>query len=274
MNYSKHIRRIPVKLYNPETKSFWERVAANGGTISEPSIDAIEKFVQDCKNALIWDKFLEVAPFAGTGLNAAFVKLVYPAGAPSVITNVNFVAGDYTEAGANGGLLGDGATKYLNTGCNAATHLPDNAHLSFYLRGDVSAGGNRSMLGALNATDQYWLGSLVPASQMNTRLGQLVMPNYTQPMSRGFYASSRTAANSLRLYKNGTPAATDAGAVTHAKPSLAIYAFAWNSSGVAASYLPARGSFYSIGQALNDAEAAALHEAVTTLQRNLNRENP
>src|SRR5688500_6622197 len=99
------------------------------------------------------------------------VKLVYPGGVPGVITNVNFVAGDYNETGANGGLLADGTTKYLNTGFNAQTYLPDNAHLSFYLREDVGAAGNRSLIGTLAGSDQYWLGSIAPASQANARLG-------------------------------------------------------------------------------------------------------
>ena len=113
MNLLKTLNYIPTKRFNPETTDYRERVIANGGSISDASIDAVEKFVQDCKNALIWDKFLEVAPFAGANLNAALVKLAHPVGVPGVITNVNFVAGDYSESGANGGLLGDGATKFV-----------------------------------------------------------------------------------------------------------------------------------------------------------------
>jgi hypothetical protein len=271
MNYLKHINYIPFKRYNPETTDYRDRVIANGGTISEATLDAIEKFVQDCKNALIWDKFLEVAPFAGGNLSAAMVKLVYTAGVASVITNVNFVSGDYTETGASGGLLGDGATKYLNTGFNAQTYLPDNAHLSFYLREDVSAAGNRSMLGALTASDQYWIGSLVPASQVNARLGQTHTGTLAAAFNKGFYIGSRTASNLIKLYKNGATVASDSTSVTHTKPNLNIYAFGWNSLGTAAAYLPARGSFYSVGQALTDAESAVLNDAVQTLQRNLNR---
>lgn len=272
MNLLKFLGYIPIKRYNPETLDYRDRIIANGGTISDASVDAIEKFVQDCKNALVWDKLLEVAPFAGTNLNAALVKLVYPAGVPGVITNVNFVAGDYTETGANGGLLGDGATKYLNTGFNAQTYLPDNAHLSFYLREDVSAAGNRGLLGTISGTDQYWLGSLTPASQVNVRLAQTVSATLAAPMDKGFYIGTRTSLSQLRLYKKGALAAADTTAVVHARPNLSMYAFGWNAGGIAGGYVPARGSFYSIGQALNATEAAALYDAVQTLQRNLNRD--
>ena len=271
MNLLKTLNYVPVRQYNPETTDYVLRVIANGGTISNTSIDAIEKFVQDCKNALIWDKLLEVAPFAGTGLNAAMVKLVYPSGAPAVITNVNFVSGDYNETGANGGLLGDGTTKYLITGFNAQTYLPDNAHMSFYLREDVNAAGNRSMVGVLQGADQYWLGALTPATVVNTRFGQSVSATLSAGMNRGFYLGSRTASNVLRLYKNGAVVGSDSTAITHAKPNLLVYAFAWNSGGSTAAYLPARGSFYSIGDGLDATEAAALNDAVQTLQRNLGR---
>ena len=271
MNLLTKLNYLPVRRYNPETTDYVMRVIANGGTISDASVDAIEKFVQDCKNALIWDKLLEVAPFAGTGLNAAMVKLVFPAGVPGVLTNVNFVSGDYSETGVNGGLLGDGATKYLNTGFNGQSHLPDNAHMSFYLREDVSVAGNRSMIGVLQASDQYWLGSVTPATAVNARFGQTVSANLAAGMNRGFYVGSRTAINQLRLYKNGGLVASDSTSVTHARPNLPVYAFAWNSSGLAGAYLPARGSFYSIGHGLDATEAAALNAAVQTLQHNLGR---
>jgi hypothetical protein len=272
MNLLKRIQCIPFKRYNPETTDYRTRVLANGGTISDASIDAIEKFVQDCKNALIWDKLLEVAPFAGTNLNAALVKLVYPVAAPGVITNVNLVAGDYSESGVNGGLLSDGTTKYLNTGFNAQTYLPDNAHLSFYLREDVSASGNRSLIGTLQGSDQYWLGSLAPASQVNTRFGQTISASYAAPLAKGFYLGVRESSTLLRLYKNGSQVASDTNLVAHARPNLNLYAFAWNSAGSPGGYAPARGSFYSIGQELSATQAAALNDAVQTLQRNLNRD--
>ena len=271
MNLLKGLRRVPVKLYNLETVSYYNRVLANGGLISDATLSAVEKFVQDCKNALIWDKLIEVAPFAGANLNAALVKLIFPGGGSSALTNVNFVAGDYTETGTNGGLLGDGATKYLNTGFNTQAMLPDNSHLSFYLREDVSASGNRVLIGAINVSDQYWLGALTN-TQCNTRLGQVAAASSAQNMSKGFYIGSRASINSLKLYKNGALAGTDNSTITHAKPNLNLFAFGFNTGGVPGAYLPGRGSFYSIGQALTDGEALALHDAVRTLQRNLGRE--
>lgn len=271
MNYLKSLRRVPVKLYNPETLEYRDRVTAAGGTMTAATLDAVEKFVQDCKNALIWSKLLEVGPFAGTNLNAALVKLVRPGGVAGSLTNVNFVAGDYAERGASAGLLGDGATKYLNTGFNIQTHLPDSCHLSAYLRDDVGGGSNAIAIGGVDASHQYWLGGLTPSIQSNARLGQAATATHGQAMTKAFYCATRTAADALRLYKNGLLAASDNTAIAQGKPNHNVFAFAYSNSGAPAGFLPGRCSFYSIGAGLTADEAMALHLAVRTLQQNLDR---
>ena len=190
-----------------------------------------------------------------------------------MLSNFNFVAGDFAERGSAGGLLGDGATKYLNTGFEAATHLPDNSHLSFYLREDVAATGNRSLLGAVNGSQQYWVGALAPASAVDVRLGQIVTATLASPLGKGYYIGSRTAANQLQLFKDGALAAVSSTPVSHGKPAAGVYLFAFSNAGAASAYLPGRGSFYSIGHGLDASEAAALNRAVRTLQVNLAREN-
>jgi hypothetical protein len=144
--------------------------------------------------------------------------------------------------------------------------------LSFYLREDVASAGNRSMLGVVSATDGFWLGSQIPSSQVDIRLGQTVTATLAQPFTKGFYIGSRSSSTLLKLYKDGQPVAVNTNATTPTRPNTNLFAWAFNSSGSPSAVLPVRGSFYSIGQALSDAEALALHEAVRTLQRNLNRE--
>lgn len=273
MNYLKHLNHVPVKLYNPETLDYRDRVWAAGGTISQASLDAVEKFVRDCKDSHVWSRLIEVGVFAGGNLNAALVKLIHPPGSPSSLTNVNFIAGDYAERGPNGGLLGDGATKHLNTGCVANAQLPDNGHFSFYLREDVGAAGNRAFLGALAGSDQYWLGAVTPASSVLVRYGQTLHAGTGQAMLRGFYCGSRAAPNALAICRDGARLGSDANTATHAKPALPLHLWAFNNTGAAAAHLPARGSFYSLGHGLADPEAAALNQAVQTLQRNLDRAN-
>src|SRR6476646_11070849 len=171
MKLLKTLSNLP-RGWRDETLQYSDRIATNGGSISQASLVAIDNFVRACVVAGIWSKFIEVGPFAGSNLNAAMVKLVYQPAAGSVLTNSSFVAGDFVETGANGGLNGDG-TKFLNTNVQATT-LPDNGHYSFYLREDITSGGNKSLIGALDASNQYWMGALSPGTAIDCRYGALV----------------------------------------------------------------------------------------------------
>jgi hypothetical protein len=269
MNLLKTLKRLP-RGWRPETFQYADRVAANSGSITESSLAAIDKFIVDCVTAGIWSKFIEVGPFAGSNLNAALVKLVYPGGGSSALTNNNFIAADYVETGSSGGLLGDGSTKFLSTGL-LGTSLPDTGHVSFYLREDVAAAGNRMLLGAVSGSDHYWLGALTPSAGSDCRYGGVVTASASGTLSKGFYTGVRDSTTSLALYRDASVISTAGSTAATTKPALALYAWAYNSSGSASARLPARGSFYSIGQSLNGAEVLALHNAVRNLQTALNR---
>ncbi|HYE30556.1 MAG TPA: hypothetical protein VEH27_03945 [Methylomirabilota bacterium] len=268
MNLLKSRPIISAYQFNPETVDYRDRLVAAGGTISDSSLKAIEKFVRDCKNDLIWDKLLEVGPFAGDNLTAALVKLKHQG--QSALTNVNFISGDYQERGSNGGLLGNASTKYLNTGMNAQS-LPDNGHLSFYLREDVVSAGNRVLLGARVTTDQYWLGSQIPASEIRALYGGTVSTLQGSAITKGFYLCSRLSSTNFALYRDGGLLNATSSAVVHAKPNADILVFGYTTNGSPGAHLGSRGSFYSIGHGLTASESQALASAVQTLQLNLNR---
>ena len=267
---TKHLRHIPSRQFSAETLVWRDNVLANGGTFSVSTMDAVEKFVQDCKNNSIWDKLIEVGLFAGDNLNAALVKLKVGAGAPSLLTNINFLSGDYLESGATAGLSGNGTSKYLNTGL-AATNLADLGHLSFYLREDVGASGNRSLLGVMSGTDQLWLGGLSPTVDVTCRYGQNNSATAATPLNKGFYLASRNSLSDLKVYRNAQLLVANGTTVTVTKPSANLFIFALSVLGSASAFLPAKGSFYSVGQSMSDTECQLFYNAVQTFQQTLNR---
>jgi hypothetical protein len=264
-------RRVSVKRYEPETLTYRDAITAAGSSISTSSLDAVELlFVRDCKQAGLWTKLLDVGVFAGANLTAALVKLKH-VGQGSLINN-NFVSGDFVETGATGGLTGDGATKYLNSGFNIANSLPDAAHVSFYLQTDVALTGNRALLGAISGGGHdYFLGSLSAAGSIDVRLGQQITASQAVGLTKGFYLGSRHAAASLKLFKNGSVSGANSTAVTHTKPSASMFVFGFNSAGSPGALIASRGSFYSIGQSFTDAEALAYYSLVQALQNRLGR---
>jgi hypothetical protein len=269
MNLTKNLRYVPRRVYRAETLQYLDRIYLNGGSISEASLVAVDQFVVDCKAANIWTKMIEVGPFAGANLNAALVKLAYQSGGSGVLTNSNFVSGDYVETGSSAGLLGDG-TKFLNTGV-LADSLPANAHMSFYLREDVVQTGNRMLMGAASGTDHSWLGSLIPASQVDFRCGVTTTVSNATAFTKGFYVGSRESSTSLSIYRDGTSLNTNVSATGAGRAAFAMYLWGYNLSSAATARIATRGCFYSIGDALTPSEVTALNTAVRALQIALNR---
>src|SRR5258708_4987959 len=74
-----------------------------------------------------------------------------------------------------------------------------------------------------------------------------------------------------RVTSNGGSIATASSVTGTTKPVFPVFAWAYNASGSSSARLNARGSFYSIGQALSSSEVLALHNAVRNLQSALNR---
>src|SRR6184192_3134278 len=94
----------------PETLTYYNALRAGAYTVKMETLQAIDRFVRDCYNAGIWSKLIEVYPFCGDSLGAAMFKLKNASTQPSLA--VNLVESDYNERGGNGGIWGNGATKY------------------------------------------------------------------------------------------------------------------------------------------------------------------
>ena len=255
----------------PETQDYVQRVVAAGGSISNTAMQAADQFVRTLFDNGLWPKMIEIGVFAGDNLNAALVKLKYRPGGSGNLTNNGFVAGDYVETGANGGMLGNGSSKYLNTQTSPA-NLGPTGHASFYLREPFSSGDWRSMISTQDASDIFGLRRGVLATQNAGLWGKVASASETAAPVAGYYIANRQAASLVQLFRNGQLIGTETSAVTvncHAQP---FFLFAHNNNGSVAEYLNRRGCFYSLGSALNNAETALLSGFVQTLETALNRQ--
>ena len=80
-----------------EIADYSTRIIQNGSSISNNDLSAIRHFVSAAKDHQYWDKLIDVAPLAGTDVNAAMVKLKYPANGSSLITNSGYQPADYAS---------------------------------------------------------------------------------------------------------------------------------------------------------------------------------
>jgi hypothetical protein len=258
---------VPPRAVASELAAYAARIATAGGTIGATSLAAIGGFIQTCQLLNIWDKLVDVGPFAGNQLAAALVKLKYPTGT-GLLTNQNFVGGDYTEAT---GLLGNGATKYLETNITFQDHVsPAYLTMAIYSRTAIVAGDPACALGA----DNVWLGANHDGGTIDADFS---CAENTFPVSgesaAGFYAATvENPEQKIRIYDSSGVIAgpVDAGAAEDNE----VFLFARNNtSGAGAEeFWPGRLSFYALGLGMNAAEIAKLYFAVQALQEQLNRE--
>jgi hypothetical protein len=250
-----------------ELTDYSTRLVAAGGTISAVSLAAVGGFIQNCKLFNLWDKLIDVAPFAGNQLAGALVKLKYPTGT-GLLTNNNFVNGDYTEAT---GLLGNGTTKYLETNINLQDHVDAaSVTMAIYSRTAIVAGTPAIALGA----DATWIGANndVPSIEGNFTIDGSFVASAED--AAGFYALAvENPEQKVRLYDRSgliAPANLDAGGAQDNE----VFVFANNNTSEAGAeaFWPGRLSFYALGLGMNADEIAKLHTAVQALQEQLNRE--
>jgi len=268
MDLTKRITFIPTYRYQPETLTFRANLLATAETSNERSLQHVDKFVRDCKEADIWNFLSEVIPLVGNGLTAATTKLKFLSTAYAVA--VNFVSGDYSETT---GLTGDAATKYLNLNVDSGT-LGATGHMAFYSRADNGSSSNRSCLGIINSgsTEMYWLGSTNPLTGAMARWGKTTLATSGAQMLKGFYLSQRASTTDLRVFRNGQQVASASAATTPAVVnSLNVFAFAWNSNTTPLAHWNTPGSFISMGSALTDQQITDYSAIVQTLQTNLGR---
>jgi hypothetical protein len=271
---------------HPDARDWATRVTANGGTFSSTTLAAVSKFCAAIDAAGIRDRFYRLNLFCGNSdasLNAVRTPLYR---APSLTgtqfggtldTNVNFVAGDYAETGASGGLTGDGTSKHLNTGFNADI-LPDttqSGHLSVYSSGTYA---NQIAISAYQSTNVPVFTvlftmeiQLLVAGNANTFINvsnNAATPSGTSP---DFFLSSRTANNSLIGYRNGTPGTTQTGLASAAAPSLPFFVFARNFNGNPTVRFAQTLRSYSVGLGLTGSQVTAFNAAMQAFQAALGR---
>ena len=259
-------RRLPVD-FLPESTQFFKRIAANGGTIGNAAMAAVDQFVRELYQRELWHKLLDVGVFAGDQLTAALVKLKCASGAPETFVNVNFVAGDYVETGATAGLLGNGSTKCLRTGCSPAA-LEATGHLSVYTRDNLPGTGMHGMMGASSGADEFSL--VQSASALTGRFGQTAATTVAD-LNKGFLCVARMGPTDLRLYRDGTQVDLNSTSVTPGSVTDDIALFGITSMGSPSLLTNLRAAFYSVGRALTPAEVSSLYTAVQMFQTALNR---
>ncbi|MBN3993896.1 MAG: hypothetical protein HWQ36_26280 [Nostoc sp. NMS2] len=269
--------KLATSKLDTDVANFKNRIIADGGTISNSSLQAHNTFVKSLKLGGIWDKCLEIATYAGNDLNAALVKLKYPSGIQSSLTNVGFVNADYSEIT---GLSGDTSnTKYLKTGFIPSVQLTSSldAHLSVYARNTVAISGSGSApfayLGCNNTTPRFYL--FRQTSTLTGFVGSSTEMSVTKSTATapGHILLSTVSSNLGYLFYNGNVETTDTSFTTNARPTCEVSIFSYDNGGT--QFLLRSNlicGMHTIGYGLDTNQATIFYNAVQALQTALGRQ--
>ena len=280
----KRMFRGSAGVWNADAADWIKRVEANSGSVSTATANAVTTFCNAIDAAGIRDKFYRLNLFCGTGLNACLVPLYRgPSlsgtqyGNTTDTNNGPFVGDDYAETGASGGLLGNGTSKYLNTGFNVSS-LPaaDDCHLSSYIRGTQDIASVRALIGTLfdGFSERYRIflsGLTVGSYYITTELG---LANQAGIGSRpnangGLILASRTSTTSLTLYDDAVYIAANPASTSATTADVPFFVFARNGPTEFYNGLMAG---YSIGAGMSSDDVTAYYTAMNTFQTALSRE--
>jgi hypothetical protein len=274
----------PRTTLHPEAAAWRNAVIANGGTVSGSTLTAVSKFCFAIDGAGIRDRFYRLNLFCGTGLSAALVPLYRGQsrtgtqfGNTTDTNNGPFVSGDYNETGASGGLLGNGTSKYLDTGFAPNTLSLSNTHLSAYAVAANSTVGFPAAVGSFSGSGSSELAlyfhqsTLASAAYFATDNGNgFVLSGANNPT--GHLIGTATAATERRFFLNGSQSgSTNTTSSTVALDSRVLWVFRRNNASASQGWSNARLGSYSIGAGLSVSQASAFYTAMQAFQTALSR---
>lgn len=257
--------------YHQEAMNWASRVLNNGGSVSASTMKAVSDFCKAVDLLGVRDKFYRLNLFCGDSLSAALVPLYLGTsfggtrlGNATDTNNGPFVSADYVETGSTGGLTksNSATTKYLDSGL-ATNAFPQftTAHMAFSIStGQTITAGFAMGKGAPGnynnqGLDRYYLYISTTAGVgmcQATSTGELIISQ--SPAAR--YIFSRTAANLITGYRNGSSAGTNTSTVTAPTTSAATFMpFTPSNSALF------RAHYYSIGDSMTGTQAAGLDSA-------------
>lgn len=267
------LRPFRVEQIHPDTVDYYSRILANGGTISDADLTAIDIFVKEVYGNGLRSLLLDVSPLAGNNLPAALTKLWCPSGVQSALTNNNFASGDYTRAT---GLKGDGMTKYLNTGLIAGNFSTQSFSTGVYNRSNVSENGadissnNAGPTQVINLFSK-WGDETTYFDNFNSTAGQgRVTGTIADP--RGLVTGSRLSATDSKIYLNGNQVAAIATSGGSLPTTFPIWYFAFNNVGMPLFFSSKYAGLFYIGLGLTAPQVSIFYRLVQNLMTAFGRQ--
>lgn len=262
---------------DPRVIDWVARVVANGG--ATPSINtqqALSIFSQSLTANNLSGQMFVVNCMVPDSLIAAQTPLIVRMGY-DIWVNHSFVSGDLTI----NGLIGDGATKYMDTGILPSTMFPSDTSIGCSAYESTVDGANSGAnFGAAVASStlditfwSHFAGGTVLFDSWNNSTSRL---SSSFSGAAGFVTVNRIASNDVRAYFGnsstsfGQIGSTSTGSGgTRTNVNVNIFAYAMNNAGAPNFFNDRRVSFLAIHSGLSASDAGNLFTAVQAVRKAL-----
>jgi hypothetical protein len=202
--------------YSAETLDWQARVQAQGADVSVAGLNAIDAFLTEI-DGIDLDLIHLYAGVTGPGSTEIMAGLMVPVRHPSdaIATNSGFTVGQYVQAGATAGLLGDG-NAFVNHNYDVGTLHPGFSFFAgAYLKGIGGSGVNTAAVFGASGTGlrQLHLYYRFPDNSCYVTSFRDVGPGvtgaeriiaYTSSSTSALISASRTANNDFRFFVGST----------------------------------------------------------------------
>lgn len=210
---------------------YFSRVASIGGGLQNSAFSErgtkrrLSDFFVALKDGGLWPSISEMGIFLGVAdLSSCLVKARYAAGTPSVLTNFNFVAGDYSPAGATAGLKGDGATKYLVTGVDQMSLSITSLSQWAYITEPVTSAQTEALFGG-NSSPGVHLFKTLDTQNISARTAQTTPTDSGLTIRQGLVGFSRTSGTAVNWrVGTGSGASSNSNSASYASYSMTVMA--------------------------------------------------
>jgi hypothetical protein len=262
--------RIPTTSgVDADAQAFITAAAITGATQQS----AINTLVTQLKGYGIWTKMKAIYPFVGGTAAQHRFNLKDPRTVHEAFY-LDFIGGG---THSENGYHPNGTTAYANTYLHTKNVLtPNNLSIGLYTNTNRAADTSPSRVAYGNADNNT---TYVPLTQLYLRtstsqlLSDLGDYNYgrvsgTNTATAGFYVNTRTANNSMKVFKNNTLFGSSTTTnLTNTLPNSYLYFAAFNENGsYASSFEIINFQFSYVSDGLSDTEATALYNAVQAYQ--------
>jgi hypothetical protein len=279
--------------FHPEAQVWRNAVIAEGGSVSQTTLKAVNDFCRSIDAAGLRGKFWRLNLFCGDSDASIIAPRVPLYRGPSRTgtqwgnaTDVNsgLVQGDYTETGTGGGLNA-GASKHLNTGFLPASAglVHTDTHIAIYSRAQITSFA--SAVGGVGSNTNPTL-QFLPFSNVafyrsgsggnGTNMG-IENQSWSGATRSGHLVATRSGASAAAIYRNGsdlnlTTNFTNTGNWSTDAPA-ALLVFGRNNNGTADQMgYSVKMQAYSIGASFSAAEADSYYTVMQAFQTALGRQ--